>query len=48
MTAADFFMPWSTTKNKRVFGGSVAEWLECWTHAAQKGVGSNRSRDTVG
>ena len=27
--------------------GSVAEWLECWTQA-QKGPGSNRSRDTVG
>ena len=28
-------------------GGSVAEWLACWTQA-QKGLGSNRSRDTVG
>jgi len=28
-------------------GGSVAEWLACWTHA-QKGSGSNRSRDAVG
>ena len=28
-------------------GGSVAEWLECWTQA-QKGLGSNRSRDAVG
>ena len=28
-------------------GGSVAEWLPCWTHA-QKGPGSNRSRDVVG
>ena len=27
--------------------GSVAEWLACWTHA-QKGPGSNRSRDAVG
>jgi len=26
---------------------SVAEWLACWTRA-QKGPGSNRSRDTVG
>jgi len=26
---------------------SVAEWLECWTRA-QKGLGSNRSRDAVG
>jgi len=27
-------------------GGSVAEWLACWTQA-QKGPGSNRSRDDV-
>ena len=27
--------------------GSVAEWLVCWTQA-QKGPGSNRSRDAVG
>jgi len=27
--------------------GSVAEWLACWTEA-QKGPGSNRSRDAVG
>jgi len=26
---------------------SVAEWLTCWTQA-QKGQGSNRSRDAVG
>jgi len=26
--------------------GSVAEWLACWTQA-QKGPGSNRSRDAV-
>ena len=26
---------------------SVAEWLVCWTQA-QKGLGSNRSRDAVG
>ena len=30
-----------------VSGGSVAEWLACWTQA-QKGPGSNRSRDAVG
>ena len=30
-----------------LWGGSVAEWLACWTQA-QKGQGSNRSRDTVG
>jgi len=28
-------------------GGSVAEWLACWTQV-QKGLGSNRSRDAVG
>jgi len=28
------------------WGGSVAEWLACWTQA-QKGLGSNRSRDAV-
>jgi len=28
-------------------GGSVAEWLACWAQA-QKGPGSNRSRDAVG
>ena len=28
-------------------GGSVAEWLACWTQV-QKGAGSNRSRDAVG
>jgi len=27
--------------------GSVAEWLVCWTQA-QKGLGSNHSRDAVG
>ena len=27
-------------------GGSVAKWLACWTQA-QKGLGSNRSRDAV-
>jgi len=26
--------------------GSAAEWLACWTKA-QKGPGSNRSRDAV-
>ena len=33
---------------KEVFyaGGSVAEWLACWTQA-QKGPGSNRSRNWV-
>ena len=28
-------------------GGSVTEWLACWTQA-QKGPGVNRSRDAVG
>ena len=28
------------------WGGSVAEWLACWTQA-QKGPASNRSRDAV-
>ena len=28
-------------------GGSVAEWLACWTQA-QKGPGSNHSHDAVG
>ena len=28
-------------------GGSVAEWLACWTEA-QKGPSSNHSCDTVG
>jgi len=28
-------------------GGSAADWLACWTQA-QKGLGSNRSRDVVG
>ena len=35
------------TKLLRAFGGSVAEWLACSTQA-QKGLGSNRSRDAVG
>jgi len=30
-----------------LLGGSVAEWLACLTQA-QKGPGSNRSRDAVG
>ena len=30
-----------------IMGGSVAEWLACWAQA-QKGLGSNRSRDAVG
>ena len=30
-----------------LMGGSVAEWLACWTQV-QKGPGSNRNRDAVG
>ena len=30
-----------------ILGGSIAEWLACWAQA-QKGLGSNRSRDAVG
>ena len=30
-----------------ILGGSVAEWLACWTQAL-KSLGSNRSRDAVG
>jgi len=33
--------------NTRYTGGSVAEWLACCTQA-QKGLGSDRSRDAVG
>jgi len=29
-------------------GGSIAEWLACWTQKAHKGPGSNRSNDAVG
>jgi len=32
---------------KQSVGGSVADWLVCWTQA-EKGPGSNRSRDAVG
>ena len=35
------------TPSPRPSGGTVAEWLACWT-LAQKGLDSNRSRDTVG
>jgi len=37
----------STSYSARQKGGLVAEWLACWTQA-QKGPGSNRSRDAVG
>ena len=37
-----------TGTNRANWGsGSVAEWLARWTEA-QKGLGSNRSRDAVG
>jgi len=32
---------------QKLNGGSVAQWLACWTRA-RKGPGSNRSRDAVG
>jgi len=35
------------TESYSLRGDSVAEWLACWTQA-QKGPGSNRSRDAVG
>ena len=35
------------TNRRSSVSGSVAEWLACWTQA-QKGPGSNRSRDAVG
>jgi len=42
---------WTSITSYLVFirsqGGSVAEWLACWTQA-QKGPGSNRSHDAVG
>jgi len=31
----------------KFFFARIAEWLACWTQA-QKGLGSNRSRDAVG
>ena len=36
-----------TTGTACIVGGSIAEWLVCWTQA-QKGPGSNRSCDAVG
>ena len=42
------FTEYLTIYRKLILGGSVvAEWLACWTQA-QKGLGSNRSRDAVG
>ena len=46
-----FYTDWSGENAEFVkvlaLDGSVAEWLACWTQA-QKGPGSNRSRDVVG
>jgi len=49
-----FNTPWrlagyrdNTPSSTILQGGSVAEWLACWTQA-QKGPGSNHSRDAVG
>ena len=46
-----FYCPFGEYVRYSIFngrkGGSVAEWLACWTQA-QKGPGSNRSRDAVG
>ena len=36
----------NTLQQLTSMGGSAAEWLACWTQA-QKGLGSNRSRDAV-
>jgi len=38
---------WTENDRATIKGGSVAEWLACWTQA-QKGLGSNRSHDDVG
>jgi len=52
--AAHVLAPPLSTSNSLFFfyhtlepmGGPVADWLACWTQA-QKGPGSNRSRDAV-
>jgi len=44
---SDLFQYADLRAPKRLLGGSVAERLACWTQA-QKGPGSNRSRDAVG
>ena len=38
---------WVSLATYQLQGGSVTEWLACWTQA-QKGPGSNRSHDAVG
>ena len=47
MIISDLFQYADLRAPKRLLGGSVAERLACWTQA-QKGPGSNRSRDAVG
>jgi len=47
MIISDLFQYADLRAPKRLLGGSVAEWLACWTQA-QKGPSSNRSRDAVG
>jgi len=42
-----FFFPVFISCYPSMTGGSVAEWLACWTQA-QKGLGSNHSHDAVG
>jgi len=44
---AGVFVWWFGLSRDSLIGGSVAEWLACWTQA-QKGPGSNRTRDAVG
>ena len=41
------FFSSENVKYAGLLSNSVAEWLACWTQA-QKGLGSNRSRDAVG
>ena len=38
---------YSVQSTVKQYINDVAEWLECWTQA-QKGLGSNRTRDAVG
>jgi len=46
LKAIGIILAFKTPSNTQA-GGSVAEWLACSTRA-QKGLGSNRSRDAVG
>ena len=45
-SVANCYTPFTFTLPYLPLGGSVAEWLACWTQA-QKGLGSNRSCDAV-